>query len=113
MLFGLDALAVHITLSACCRSCLSAPISLSSEVAHASVILMQAYCSEGQKYSEDPPGPEGPVLDLNGPSKQSGLHACDQNGNAKRSTQHTAEANGSFSIQMHVHHKDNTVTLWP
>ena len=92
---------------------MSALRSQSLAIVQASLILLQAYPSEKRKHSADPPGHKAPVLDENGPSKQSGLHFHSQNGSAKRSTQHTAEANGSFSIQMHVHHRDNTVTLWP
>ena len=76
-------------------------------------MLLQAYPSEGSKHSEHPPGHKAPVLDPDGPFKQAGLHSRSQNGNVKRSIQHVAEANGTFSIQLHVHHKDNTSTLWP
>ena len=53
---------------------MSALNSQSLALVQASLILLQAYPSEKRKQSADPPGHKAPVLDENGPSKQSGLH---------------------------------------
>ena len=109
----IDTLALHFTMSSGCRMCLPALRSLSQAFAQASILLSQAYPSEGQKHPEDLSVHKAPLLDPDGPSKQAGLHSRSENGNVKRSIQHIAEANGGFSIQLHIHHRDNTDTLWP